>query len=423
MYYSELSQNQVENLSDLLAYANKPQLDELQEKYNEIVRKRDLENYRNNVLQTIMLSTINIDVIYDWFTNLKENTNNTIVHFEYEKIKGKNKYFTKSIIKNLESLKTDIFNVSPNEFTEPLITNISTKNSEIDMSFVLPAKLQVEEKATFNNSDKKILIQKHAFYFTYVWINPNDNSISISFPPTSEYYSIMGLNNRKHIIHLLTQKIISFLTKILGEIQISNPEWVNKALRDITKEYYYHNNPKIEEELEKVETQKNYIDTHKPEKGLKQYITTLSELFDNDFSIKRIEKALNVAIEKELIAYYELKPCHHQFEVFLHEVSKGTTSFKSKNGVSNNTNKSLPSIETRDIILSILDSGSLKTIGLKYFSKNGKSVPYKFSCKDRWFVLEQTNDAGTSKELVKHVLTEFKQYKGSEGTINKRANP
>lgn len=222
---------------------------------------------------------------------------------------------------------------------------------------------------------------------------------------------------------ILTRKTIDFLEDLIGDIELTSPNWVNKALRDITNEYYYHNNSEIELELESISKNKKIFEITNEKDVIEEYFSTLSPIFNNDVSLQRIKNSLDKIIEKELTVHFGLNPCHHPFEVFLQEVNKGDTTFKSRNGSNGSTTqdvKTLPSLSTRDTILSILDSSSLKVLGLKYYSNTNETVPYKFICKDNWFILEQTNDTGTKKELVKNVLTEFKAYKGSEPISNKR---
>lgn len=424
MFYSDLTQDQIYNLSHLLDYAQLKQLNDLQGKYTDIVKKRDLILYRNNVLQTIMLNQIEIENLLDWFNTLKQNNNNTIVHAEYASINEKKRSYTKNIVKKFQQLEKSIIDISRLTITEPVITSVGLNSNEIELTLLVPARILKEEDKNFPvQNQRTVFIQEHAFYFIYIWIN-NDNeekNITFSLPSTTNYHSVWGVTSKKNIADLLTKKSLEFLENILGDIKLVPPKWVNSALRKITSEYYYHNNKEIEEELKKIEERKKLLEKSSTLINITDYFSTISPILNNDVSLKRIEKAIDKIIEKELIAKFGLNNCHHPFEVFLQEVNKGETTFKSRNGVSNNEKKGLPSIDTRDTIISILDSSSLKVIGLKYYSKDDQTVPYKFICKENWFILEQTNDTGTQKELVKNVLTEFKNYKGCESITNKAA--
>lgn len=420
MYYSDLTDIQTLNFSYLLEYALKNQMDRLQERYPEIVRKQKLNLYRDNIIQTIMYNNIPIEDIYDWLCEMNLETANTIIHFEYNKLDNSPKEISKKVIDSIEISKKHILSISAKTIKEPELVNFNNTKDELELCILFPAKILKEERNVF--SQGKIYYQKPGLYFTYVWINKNEKSVTISLPPISIYQSIFGNENKKFIIDFLTRKVISFLESFLGKIEISENDWVNYALRKITHEYYHHNNPIIEREIKNIREMKKSIEIDGKPVSLNNVLSKLSEDLNNELTLKRLEKALDSAIEKELIAKYEMIPCNHPFEIFLHEVNKGPTTFKSRSGMMVDCTKPLPQFDTRDIILSMLESSSLKAIGLKFHSKDA-IVSYKITCKEKWFVLEQTNNTSTKKELVKSVLSEFKKYKGrGYSTLRKADN-
>lgn len=420
MYYSDLTETQTFNFSHLLEYALKNQMDKLQQRYPDIIKKQKLNLYRDNIIQTIMHNNITIDEIYNWLCDLNLETSNTIIHFEYSKFGNSSiGSLSPKLIDTIESSKKHILSVSADEIENPELVNFSNNKDELELCILFPAKILKEERNVF--SQRKIYYQKSALYFTYVWINKKDKSITISLPPISIYHSIYDNSNKKNLVDFITRKTISFLESFLGDISFLENDWVNHALRKITGEYYYHNNPKIEKELEKIKQNKKSIDFNGEKISLIDVLSKLSDDLRNELTLKRLEKALDSAIERELILQYQMKPCQHPFEVFLHEVNKGPTTFKSRSGQLVDSTKALPQLDTRDIIMNMLESSSLKAIGLKFYSKEA-SVSYKITCKDKWFVLEQTNNTSTEKELVKRVLSEFKKYKGREYTTQRTAD-
>lgn len=421
MLYNDLTQTQTENFWHLLEYAQKNQLDALKEIYPDIIRRRDLDLYRNNLLDFIMMNQIDFANLDEWLNSLKENCNNTIVHLEYISINQKKKTTHNNLHTKLNEHYVNILDVERNSLKDPKITLLNKTKNDLEITITVPAiKLKEEKSITPFSNNKKVLIQQPALYFIYIWFDISNNCFTVSLPPTKDYYSVWGITTKKNLADILTRKSLDFMEEIIGDIELTSPKWVNKALRQITQDYYYHNNPEVEAELNKINTikKKNELKENNIN-PLENYISNLSSIFNNEVVLQRINKGLEKILEKELIAHFGLNPCRHPFEVFLQEVNKGDTTFHSRNGYSNNE-KNIPSLATRDTILSILDSGSLKAIGLKYYSKSNETVPYKFICKDDWFILEQTNEARTAKELAKNVLAEFKNYKGSESTLNER---
>ncbi|MGE7022035.1 hypothetical protein [Solibacillus cecembensis] len=418
MYYNDLTQDQVNNLSHLLEYAQVNQLDELRSKFDEIVKRQKLDLYRNSVLQSIMLNNIKIEEIEGWLLKLKENSDNTIIHIECSLLKGKKKLINKKIISDLQNSQKNILDISHSTIKDPQIVDYMPNGNEIELTLLLPAKTLSEDGEQLKTGNRTIYIQKSSLYHVYIWVNTDENTITLSLPSYSKYNSIWDIKNKRNMTDLLTEKIVKYLWGYTGEFEYKDLDWVNHALRKITNEYYYHNNPLIENEIAAIINKKKSME--KNTFSLNEYFANLSDSLNNDVCLKRINNAIDSAIERELISLYKMKTCPHPFEVFLHEISKGVTSYKSRSGTTNNQIKEPPSLDTRDIILKILNSGSLKSLGLKYYSDNLTSVAYKVICKENWIVLEQTNETGTSKELVKNVLSEFKTYKGSE-QANKRS--
>ncbi|MFW7187919.1 MULTISPECIES: hypothetical protein [unclassified Lysinibacillus] len=421
MLYNQLTQSQIDNLWHLLEYSQLHQLNNLRKSFPEIIKKRDLELYRNNVLEFIMLNEIEIEDLFDWLNTLKQDSNNTIVHMEFSTIESKKKINFAELSRKFNNTSLKILDISRNEIEKPIFSLVNNIKNEIELTLVVPARKLKEEKQNFPiNNNRKTLIQQPALYFIYIWFDFSQKSITFSLPSTKEYFSIWDVTTKKNLPDILTRKTIDFLEDIIGDIELTSPNWVNKALRDITNEYYYHNNSEIELELENISKNKKMFESSNENDVIEEYFSTLSPIFNNEVTLQRIKNAIDKVIEKELTAHFGLNPCRHPFEVFLQEVNKGDTTFKSRNGSTNHDMKNLPSLSTRDTILSILDSSSLKVLGLKYYSDTNETVPYKFICKDNWFILEQTNETGTTKELVKNVLTEFKAYKGSEPISNTR---
>lgn len=420
MYYSDLTDEQTLNFSHLMEYALKHQMDQLQSRYPDIVKKLRLNLYRDSIMQTIMHNNIKIEDIYDWLCGLNLETANTIVHFEY-KTDVQSRNISDVSIQDLESSKKHILSISADTIDKPELVNIEIADDLIELCILLPARILKEDRNIL--TQRKVYNQKAALYFVYVWINKKEQSVTISLPPFSIYQSILDNSNKKHLYDFLTRKTISFLESFLGKFEFVETDWVNHALRKITYEYYYHNNPEIEKELKKIKEKKKYINIKGETFSLNNIIANLSEDLNNDVTLKRLEKALEASIEKELITKYNMKPCKHPFEVFLHEVDKGPTTFKSRSGSigSPNSSKPLPQLDTRDIIMSMLESSSYKAIGLKFYAPEA-TVSYRITCKDNWFMLEQANNTSTKKELVNSVLSEFKKYKGREYTLIRTAD-
>lgn len=406
MYYKDLTDAEVTNLSYLLEYANRFQMDILQQRYPNIIKRHKLEFYRNNIMQSIMHNTIKIENIINWLCQLKANCANTIIHLEFNSKNYSKLIFSNDTITKLNNIQKNILSFSKDSIKNIELIELSNSINEIELSLILPSTKIIETDAT--DLQGKVYHKENAFYFAYVWINRIDGSITFSLPSFAGYESINGNNKKRSFLDSTVKSLIKYFKEQIIDIDFLDTDWVTVALRKITDEYYSHNNPIIEKEMKKIKLKFN-DDKNQPTSIINQ-ISALSDTLNNDICVRRIQKSLETAIEKELIAQYGLKPCKHPFEVFLHEVDKGPTTFKSRKGNVLEDEKVLPEIDTRDIIIKMLELSSIKAIGLKYINSDS-SVSYKITCTEDWFMLEQTNDTNTSKELVKDVLSAFKRYK------------
>lgn len=178
MLYNQLTQSQIDNLWHLLEYAQLHQLNNLRNIFPEIIKKRDLDLYRNNVLEFIMLNEIDIEDLFDWFNTLKQDCNNTIVHMEYSSIEKKKRVNIAELSKNLNNTSLKILDVSRNEIEKPIFSLVNNNKNEIELTLVAPARKLKEEKQNFPiNNNRKTLIQQPALYFIYIWLDINQKAL------------------------------------------------------------------------------------------------------------------------------------------------------------------------------------------------------------------------------------------------------
>lgn len=416
LFYNDLTEQQRKNLSYLLEYANTHELDLLATKYPEIIKKKKLDLYRQNVLHYLMHNTIPIEDIYVQLCKIHFNRANNIVHFEYNTSLNTDPFFTTDTRNNLLSVQKNLLTLEPTNLREIELIYSEYSDTEINLCLVLPAK---ESQKGFDSSGRTIISDDPTFYFSYIWINKFNNSIVLSLPKFNGYSAINGMKNTRLLLTQIIQNIKGFLIKLFGEFDLENSNWVTEALRKITQKYYAHNNPDIDLEMDNVRKNIKLMTINDSEKvEIIKHMKYLSPHINNDFSMRRIQNAIESSIEKELIYSLGLLPAEHSFEVYLHDVNKGPTAFQSRKNIVNNE-CSLPQIDTRDILINMLEYSSINSIGLKYYSQ-GSCLAYKISAANEYFILEQTNNTNTPKELVNDVLCEFKKYKQTEPSQSKQ---
>ena len=406
MYLKDLSPGQDENISYLLNFANTAELDALQEIYPEnIVKKRKIELYRNNLMVAIMGNIIPIEDLKHWIDTIKLNSNNTIVHFEFDS-QFISEVFSEKFIEVFRKKQINILEVNRNEFTKMSLHMITQVEDQLLLGFSFPA-TKLNENYIFEDPNEWL---EKSFFFSYAWFDKADSSLTFSIPNTSGYKSIeQEISSRKfvpHVINLLKQFIQSNLE---SKIKFNSSEWVNHALRTITLEYYSHNDTRILEDLSNLKNKLEKKTNGTPEKidqeNIIEQICSINDSLKNEITKKRIVKSILSSIEKELLNSYQIKITQqHVFEVFLQEVDKGLTTFKTKSGKTDQP--LLHMYDTRDIILSMLEKATIKSIGLRY-----KDIPYKITCANDYFILEPDTTKNINKELTRDVLRQFKIYK------------
>ena len=405
MYYKDLTDQQINNISYLLEFAKKSELDNAHQLFPEIIKKNKLAQYRNSVLQAIMHNNIPIEIFQNWLNNLKLNADNSIAHYEYSS-ELNTKIFSKAFLEDALAQKNSILNINRDNLNEFKLYDVEEIEQQLLFKFVMPA-MRINPKYNSQLPNKENFLEKSLF-FSYAWFDKSDSSLTLSVPNTEGYKSIFKeTKSRKFLSSVLTYILEFFKNEMYLELKFLPSHWVNNSLRTIALEYYSHNNPIIDEELESIK--QNLSDFVKSENPLNQ-LCSLSTSIDTDVAKKRILNTLLLSIEKELIVTHDVNvnsDC--KFEVFLQEVNKGATTFTSKNSFSENP--SLHMFDVRDIILNILDKATIKSIGLRYKSEIGLVVPYKFSCKEYYFLLEPLTTKQIERELVRDVLCQFKSYK------------
>lgn len=407
MYLKDLSPGQDENISYLMTFANTAELDSIQAIYPEnIVKRRKIELYQNNVMLAVMGNIIPIEDLKHWIDTIKLNSNNTIVHFEFDS-RFIAEIFSDKFINEIKKHEVNILEINKNDFAKKKTTSlhmITQTDDQLLLGFAIPAtKLNANYKKHIFEDPNEWL--EKSFFFSYAWFDKTDSSLTFSIPNASGYKSIeQETSSRKfltHVIHLLKQFIQMNLE---SKLKFSSAEWVNHALRTITSAYYSHNDPRILEDLSNLKTTLEEKPNEDNENILEQ-ICSINENLKNDMTKKRILKSILASIEKELLHSYQVNITReHEFEVFLQEVNKGLTTFKSKSGKTNQP--LLHMYDSRDIILSMLDKATIKSIGLRY-----RDIPYKITCAKDYFILEPDTTRNIDKELARDVLRQFKIYK------------
>ncbi|MEM5659607.1 hypothetical protein AAHB50_29405 [Bacillus toyonensis] len=257
--------------------------------------------------------------------------------------------------------------------------------------FTIAAPSQVQ----FKNLNGQIDLKKH-IYLAYIIIDFNINSVILFMHPTTGLTSIHG-EGKKREIDDVTWVILHFFKEHIIDFTLKEPEWIVNALAKITEEYFYHNNPIIEEKKGKFEQE--IIPSL-----LKMLQEFDSSLIREDVKL-RLKRGLENIYENELIVVHKRVEKTLSFNIFLQQSDKGSTQFKA-----NTRGKAISHAEAGDIIRLMWENGDILNVGLIHIESD-KEYPYIIKKLDRHYSLKKYTTSITEKEVVDNVLRKLNKYK------------
>lgn len=404
MRYKNLNEKQISNLLYNLKYCGTQDIDLLKEKYfKELKKAKSKESYIDNMIYALMNEDIDLDSFHQWISHINLHQNNSLYVFNLKNI-SYFKSFHKSIPKKISQSITYLYNISSESLNKIELINISLENDKIIFSFLLPSEIVIKPSSA--NSESKI---EKEYYFAYIWIDLKSKNLIISLPSKSNLISV----NNHTVPRNSTDKIMSILKEFfhtnIHKLDFAEQNWVLNVMRLITEEYFDHNNPLISKQKESFEKNES--------NDIIDLIAKKYNIVNNDVSKKRLQRSLLEIFENELLNLITPVPKSLPFDIFLQEVDKGITQFKADNG-----SNAFNTFESRQIILKMLENGSLTSLGLSYKYDTSKKLNYKIFASKYYFTLKRLNTGFTRKEIVDDVLSELNEYKQRVQSSNKRGD-
>jgi hypothetical protein len=406
--YNDLTDDQKSNLQHFLDFATGHELYKLRSLYG-VPYSRNLEGLRENVIHSLMMDQIPFGEYLDWTSHVYLEGNNYIYVYEP---KDKN-LFKKNPIKKLYTSRkkkcVPIYNINAEDLNTIKLTSVHKPIDQNQLIFTLAAPAQIQVK----NEEKKILELKKVVYLAYVIMDYDLKHFALYMHPTTNLNSIMTELKKKDYDEL-TWIIMLHFKKLIINFENTDPDWFADALSNITSEFFYHNNPKIEEKLNEYnELFPDLIELlESKEKLLKRQDTKL-----------RFMRAMKNMLESELEIIYKRISKPLNFDVFLQQSGKGIMEFKA-----NSKGRAFNHADAAEVIRLMWENGELVSLGIIHHHKNvdgeNKAFPYIASFKrNAFFSLKRTNTATTEKEVVDHVLRKLNKYqqevRSTSGVIEK----
>lgn len=408
--YNDLSDQQRENINHFLDRADSNRLNILHDSYG-VNKGRNLVQFRQNVIHSLMIEQIPFSSFLEWLSHVELEGNNTLFVYEAEgddlsnvdmDTEGEEPSEEPSeepahigVIESMYEEHSEevipLYDLNLNDLNEVKLVNITKISEKNQLLFTIAAPSQVQ----FKNLNNSIELRNH-IYLAYIIIDFNINSVILFMHPTTGLVSIHG-ESKKRELDEVTWVILHFFKENILDFTLREPEWIVNALAKITEEYFYHNNPIIEEKKEKFE-----------QEMMPSLLKVLQE-FDSSLireDIKlRIKRGLENIYESELIVVHERVEKELSFNIFLQQSDKGNTQFKA-----NTRGKALSHTEAGDIIRLMWENGDILNVGLIH-SESSKEYPYIIKKSNRHYLLKKYTTSITEKEVVDNVLRKLNSYK------------
>lgn len=398
----DLSDQQIENLVKITERANGPQLSLIKDTYKTIKSGSSNEDFRDNVFHGLMSNEINFNFFKKWAAHLFLNTPNTIYVYELLNFSELKELWKEKNFKKLLKKTNFLFNFSSETIDDIQIidiTKIEHKN-QLLFSFISPSVIM----KTKGNNDP---VFNKELYFTYIWLDFDMNKLVISIPPHPNQYSVNNVLIKKKDNDKIAVQFLEYFKKEIHPLTFSEQDWIIPVLKEITNEYFHHNNPLITKKTDE------FSSIHA--KGIVDKLAEFDERLKNDFSKLRIKKEVISLIESELINAYGNIKSKAPFSIFLQEVDKGLTQYRANNG-----GNAFSFVDSRDIVKKMIENAQISALGLAFLHE-GRAYSYKIYKSDYFFALKRVSTATTEKEIVDHVLLELIKYK--QGVKSKHLSP
>ncbi|KZE74275.1 hypothetical protein AV654_30355 [Paenibacillus elgii] len=390
--YNELNEPQRNNLVHFLDRAQTNHLDKMKKGYA-VGHARSLGGYRQNVLDSLMFTLIPFNDFIDWLCHVELEGNNTLFIYEPNDASIFEKHTLEHVYSSASRILVNIYNVNADELEDIKLVNVQKENQQLIFTLAAPSTLQIKDQESGAITLKKYI------YLAYIIMDYDLKHFVLSMHPTTYVTSIAGETKKKEWDEL-TWILINKFRKLVINFEFSEPRWLTKALYKITHEFFYHNNPIIEEKLKQFENEAI--------NNILKIVVQNEKSFSRDEHKLRFKKSLLKMYENELISLYKPMPRETSFEVFLQQTDKGVTEFKA-----NSKGRAMSYAEAGEIIDLMWENGNVISLGIIHYSPGEikRRHPYIISKSDHYFSLKKFNTASTEKEVVNDVLRKLNKYK------------
>lgn len=388
--YNDLTNLQRANVDYFLERANSNRLNLLHEKFK-VIRGKNHSDYRENIIRDLMIGQVAFSYFLKWLCHVELEGNNSLFIYEAEEKDFLSSHTIDSLYESHVNNITPLYDVNPEQLKKIELVDVSKIPEENQLIFTIAAPSQIQLKKLNGQIELR-----NDVYLAYIIVDFNLESVILFMHPTAGLASIYG-ESKKREIDDVTWIILHYFKENIIDFTLKEPEWIVNALANISEEYFYHNNPTIEEKI------KGFSENLMPD------IIKIIKEFDSDVnredSLLRLKRSIEGIYESEMTVIHERVEREISFHIFLQQSDRGLTQFRA-----NTRGKALSHAEAADIIRLMWEHGEVLNVGIIHV-ENEKEYPYIIKKLDKYYSLKKYTTSITEKEVVDNVLRKLNKYK------------
>lgn len=251
----------------------------------------------------VLFSAISKEAFYDWYTYHQIDGNNYTFVYNL-KVKPSADLLKKIYDDRNSTIKLNLTDINPDNESEdldtvmPNLTDVNLVgihkdeiNNKYTFSFVAPCIVNGKRLDGSTRSFKKI-------FFTHCVVSSDSYDCKVIFNPTANLEHVNGMvKNKRSDWSSIADMFFEILKTYIGDIKITAPLWIPKALSRFVEEATRHNNPIITEHSFNLQDKiVNFASDLLAEAGLDQ-------IKDSAMQMKLVQD-IQVSFEAQLVEKY-----------------------------------------------------------------------------------------------------------------------
>lgn len=387
-----LSLEQINNIENLLqTHLQYKHINKAIEQFG--LNRNNKSGFIDELLEKVTLGNIPLKEFYDWLTIHQIDGNNYFFVFELNEHD-----ITPELLSNLETnsdrLSKNIADINIENLTDTELTAIRFNQEDLRavFTYISPASIIRREK----DGNNTIAITEIVTYWSHVIVDLKKQQITVVINPTANLVAVRGIEkNRRTYFEPIANHYLSELQKNLN-FTIKKSDWVDEALYLLAEEGTYHNNPRINIELNKYSKR---LDSFAEEMLIDAQIL-------DQASLEYFQDEMKQVFENLLIDKYGVISTEDQFRVFKQVGDNTDTVVYVSSRTSN-----LQEGRAAKVAKATRTLSDVSILGVER-EKDGKIYRLLISKQTDGFLVKNLTSRFTEEVVISDVISKINTYRG-----------